>query len=100
MQDNSIDLLKGIWKPKLIAGMETFPWVVIFMLSGFMVVKAGVSWWCLLGIGFYVICNSIGAFCNSKDPLFFAGIWRFMTVEQDFYANTAMHPSKNNPMEY
>ncbi len=98
MQSNLIPLPKAIWKPKLIGGIETVPWVFIFITSAVIGYYAD-SWWRLLGVANYAFFHGICAYCNAKDPLFFKGIWRFLDY-QDFYPNTAMHPSTNSIKEY
>lgn len=92
-----IPLPKSIWKPKLLMGCEVLPFTLVAISSGIMVLQGGL-WVKVFGVVYFVFLIAGMAYCNSRDPFFFRILFRYLKY-QDFYANTALYPSKADKPE-
>ncbi len=91
-----IKLHKSIVKPKLIAGCERTPFMLVFVSSLLLLVE-GTFTVKIVGAAMFIIGVGIIAFLNKKDPFFFKVLFRFLG-KQDFYSSSASFPSRpDNP---
>lgn len=90
-------LHKSIVKPKLIAGCERAPFLLVLMSSLMLIVEGtfGVK---IFGVILFMIGVGIIAFFNKSDPFFFKVLGRFLSHKQNFYSASASFPSRRkNP---
>lgn len=91
-----IKLHKSIVKPKLIAGCERAPFMLVFTSSLLLLVE-GTFTIKIFGAALFIIGVGIIAFLNKDDPFFFKVLFRFL-YSQDFYSSSANFPSRpKNP---
>jgi type IV secretory pathway VirB3-like protein len=79
-------------KPKLIAGCERTPFMIIFITSLLLLVEGSFTVK-IIGAIFFFVGVGIVALLNRYDPFFFKIIFNFL-AEQEFYPASADHPSR------
>ncbi len=86
-------LLKGLWKPQLVAGVELMPFLFILFMSLEIIINAADIWLkiagAIFGFSLYLVLRRL----NKKEPHMFSIIIRYIAF-QKFYLNVAKHPSR------